>query len=449
MVLKTAKHIVVLDIVGLSPRHLQNQELTPNLNRLARKGAAAKLIPPFPPVTGTVQATLTTGYEPSRHGIICNGLYDKVQRKISMWGQNALPLQGGYIWDLLKKYDPGAKTAVLFWQYLKYATADILITPAPVHLEHGLQEWCFSKPVGWYEHVAAQLGPFELKSFWGPLASFASSKWIAQAALATLHTFAPALTLVYLPNLDYEAQRFGPDSAETQKSLREIDSLIGEFCAEIDKLGRMDDTAVVILSEYVIHPVEYPVHINRILREAGLLQVNRIGGKEYLDLYNSKAFALADHQVAHIYVQDYPISLVEKLLLNVRGIGELLGDLGKRRWRIDHPNSGDLVAIASRDAWFTYYWWNDPEAAPPFAHTVDIHRKPGYDPMELFIDPQTHRIPLTPEFIKGSHGVPPVGEEDLVSIIAAGPGSELLGLRVKWAARDIPLLLLKMLGHRS
>jgi predicted AlkP superfamily pyrophosphatase or phosphodiesterase len=186
-----------------------------------------------------------------------------------MWEQTGSPIEGERIWDTLKRLDPDATTAVLFWQYIKYASADILITPSPIHLEDGMKEWYFSKPVGWYEQVAEKRGPFRLHSFWGPLASFASSEWIAGSALDTLRTFDPTLTLVYLPNLDYQAQRFGPESPEARQSVKEIDNLVGEFVDELDRMDKGDDTALVLLSEYAIQPVQRPVYINRILRNHG------------------------------------------------------------------------------------------------------------------------------------------------------------------------------------
>jgi predicted AlkP superfamily pyrophosphatase or phosphodiesterase len=444
---KPAKRVVVLNLVGLTPTHTNNRELTPNINRIASGGNVSKIRPPFPPVTGTVQTTLLTGYEANRHGIVSNGRYNIDERKVTMWEQTAAPIEGERIWDMLKRLDSNATSAVLFWQYMKYASADILITPSPIHLEDGMKEWYFSKPTGWYEQVADKRGPFRLHSFWGPLASFASSEWIAGAALDTIRTFDPTLTLVYLPNLDYQAQRFGPESSEAKQSVKEIDNLVGEFVDELDRMGKGDDTALLILSEYAIQPVHRPVYINRILRDNGWLKVNRVDGKEYVDLYHSQAFAVVDHQVAHIYIQGDIEHEVSSALEEVDGIDQVLGELGKRQRRLDHPRSGELVAVAERDSWFPYYWWYEDIDAPPFARTIDIHRKPGYDPVELFVDKQTRSIPLKPELIKGSHGVLPTTNDDLVSVITTGPSSELLGTRKEWEARDIPLLLLNLLGH--
>lgn len=448
--IKEAKRVIVLDLVGLTPANLQDKELTPNLNKIASRGVAAKIKPPFPPVTGTVQATLTTGRYPEGHGIVGNGCYRRDQRQAVMWDQNASPVCGERIWDLLKLHDPRAKTAVLFWQHIKYATADIVITPSPLHSERGMEEWYFSKPAGLYGQLAARQGPFQLHNFWGPLASFSSSQWIARAALETVNLYDPDLTMAYLPNLDYNAQKFGPDSDEAKQSVKQIDSLIGWFVEELDHAGKGEDTALVLLSEYAIRPVSRLVYINRILRDHKWLEVNRIGGKEYIDFYRSKAFAVVDHQVAHVYVQEKDIiHQVARVLQETDGIEQVLGITGKRRWRVNHPSSGELVAVSKKDAWFPYYWWYEDSAAPHYARTVDIHNKPGYDPVELFLDPETRSIPLRPDLVRGSHGSFPTGNDDLVSLIATGPSTGLLANEEVWEAGDIPFLILDLLGYST
>lgn len=445
-----AKHVIVLDLVGLTPAHLENKELTPHLNRIASKGSVSRIKPVFPAVTGSMQATLTTGEEPSRHGIVGNGRFDRVQKEALVWEQTVAPVEGERIWDTLKKLNPDATTAVLFMQHIKYDSADIIITPSPMHLEQGMQEWYFSKPPRLYEHIAEKQGPFKLHSFWGPLAGTASSEWISKAALHIFEHHQPTLTFVYLPNLDYQAQRFGPESEQQYKAVSEVDEIVGQFVQSVEELGMAQDTAIVLLSEYTLHHVDRPVYLNRVLREMGWLKVIELNGKEYPDLYHSQAFAVVDHQIAHIYIQDPAIrGDVERVLKETAGVAQVLGDVGKKQWGVDHPNAGELIAVSERNAWFAYYWWEHPDEAPPYATTVDIHRKPGYDPVELFIDPATRSIPLTPERIKGSHGVPPVSEEDLVSLIAVGPSHELVNQSSVWAARDIPTLLFNMLGYDS
>jgi predicted AlkP superfamily pyrophosphatase or phosphodiesterase len=443
---ESAKRVIVLNVVGLTPAHLADNRLT-NLRAILSDGAMAKVKPPFPAVTGTVQATFLTGLEPSRHGVVCNGYFDRKRQMVTMWEQTGINISGEMIWDTLKRIDPTAVTAVLFWQFIKFASADIVITPSPVHTTQGVTQWCFSKPTGWYEGIASEHGPFPLHFFWGPLASIPSTEWIAKSALDTVRTIDPKLTLVYLPNLDYDAQRYGPDSAQANRAMQELDNVIGNLVSELKAMKKWDDTAFVIFSEYAFQPVTRPVYINRILREHGWLKINHIGDKEYLDLYNSKAFALADHQIAHIYASPEVIDEIITVLENTDGVDQILGKMGKRNYRIDHPNAGELIAVAAKDAWFTYYWWFDDSDAPLFTKTVDIHRKPGYDPVELFIDKGTGTIPLTPHLIKGSHGGPVTREEDMVSILACGPGTGDLVKQPVWEMRDITGYVLGLLGH--
>lgn len=445
---KKAKHVVVLDLVGLTPVHLEEKERTPNLNAIAAKGSVSAIKPVFPAVTGSMQATLTTGVEPSRHGIVGNGRFDRKSREVLMWEQTIAPLEGERIWDTLKRLDPDSTSAVLFMQHIKYDSADYIVTPSPMHLEQGMEEWYFSNPPGLYEEIAEKQGPFKLHSFWGPLAGAASSEWISKAALHIMESHKPTLTYVYLPNLDYQAQRFGPSSNQQHQAITEIDQIVGQFVESLEAMGAMEDTTVMILSEYALHPVDTPIYLNRILREQGWLKVIELNGKEYLDTYHSQAFAVVDHQIAHIYIRDVAITdQVKQVLQATEGVDQVIDDSGKEEWKLNHPNAGELVVVAERNAWFPYYWWTDPNAAPPYATTVDIHRKPGYDPVELFIDMSTRSIPLTPERIRGSHGVLPVTDDDLVSLIAIGPSHDVINQSRVWQAKDIPSIIFSLLGH--
>jgi predicted AlkP superfamily pyrophosphatase or phosphodiesterase len=145
---------------------------------------------------------------------------------------------------------------------------------------------------------------------------------------------------------------------------------------------------VTVLSEYGITDVSRPVDVNRMLRAEGLLHVHTQAGMEYLDPWTSRAFAVADHQVAHVYVRDpADVPAVAKLCAAVPGVAEVLGEEGKAAGGLGHPRSGELVLLADPHAWFTYYYWLDDARAPDFARLVEIHRKPGYDPAELLFDP--------------------------------------------------------------
>jgi predicted AlkP superfamily pyrophosphatase or phosphodiesterase len=266
--------------------------------------------------------------------------------------------------------------------------------------------WCYSKPVGFYEELAAKIGEFDLSSYWGPLASAKSSEWIASAAEYTLEKEKPNMVFVYIPHVDYSAQRFGKGSSQTRDDLKRADEIVGRLEEKVASLGIKDHTEFIIVSEYGFNNVSGAVPLNTVLRDSGLLSVRQIQGKEYLDLEYSKAFAMVDHQVAHVFVKDGFEGTVKKSLEGTAGVDMMLDSEGKKALGIDHPRSGELIAVAAPDKWFSYYWWHDKDQAPEFAQRVDIHRKPGYDPVELFFDPKTRSIPIEPSLVKGSHGRP-------------------------------------------
>ena len=395
--------VLVINVAALAPEHIVR---CPNIARLAREGWAAPMDPVFPAVTCTVQATLTTGVPPAQHGIVANGLFDRDTLSFGFWEQPVKLVQAPRIWDLLKQRDPSKTCAILFWQQCLYANADVIVTPKPIHNDHGgMIQWCYSKPVGYYEQLCRTLGNFKLHHYWGPLAGIGSSRWIANAAIATLREKQPDLTLVYLPHLDYSSQKFGPQSPQLERGLQQVDDLVGQIVAAAGP-----ETTVFVVSEYSITPVTGAILPNRILRRAGLLAVREIAGREYLDIEHSAAWAMVDHQVAHIYCQPGAVDAARTTLSQEAGI---------EFRKPDHPRSGELVAVAPRDKWFAYYWWLDDRKAPPFARHIDIHRKPGYDPCELWFDWPWLRIPLRPDRVCGSHG-----RDDVpATFVARGPAA--------------------------
>ncbi len=441
--------MLVLDLVCLTLDHLKDRAATPNLNALADRGYAVSLRPPFPAVTCTAHATLTTGTTPREHGVVCNGMFERDRFAIRFWDQPTSMVKQPKIWETLRERDPSATSALLFFQNTMFATADVVVTPAPIHLDEGLVPWCYSKPVGFYERLAEKHGGFQLPWYWGPLAGSKSSEWIAKAALDTLEEHRPTLTFVYLPHLDYNTQRFGASSDQFKADLATMDRVVGEIVAGVEQLGLADDTAVVLLSEYAMTDVSRPVLLNRELRQRGLLAVREIGGREYLDAELSTAFAMVDHQMAHVYVngsEPDELTRVRAALEAVDGVERVLDRSEQAAYEVDHPSSGDLVVIAESDAWFAYYWWLDDALAPPYAREIDIHRKPAYDPVELFFDPATKSIPLRPELVRGSHGRPPDLEPGRPALIVAQagvarPSSDELDMR------EVPGVILGLLGH--
>ena len=396
-------------MVGLESSNIFADNL-PNIQQVAERGAYRPVTPVFPAVTSTVQASLLTGKYPNEHGIISNGTYNRSNYSVSYWDQDSSLVQAPRIWDFLGNgKSDDVRSAVLFWQNTLHARSDVVVTPKPIHLENGMITWCYSRPPNFYEDILKpKLGEFQLATYWGPLASSKSTDWIAAATEVTFETQRPSILFTYFPHVDYSAQRFGKNSREVIEDLVKADNLIGGFIEKVRKLDLLDNTEFVILSEYPFSDVEGFINLNLLLRDEGFLQVRQIGGFEFIDFEYSDAFAMVDHQVAHIYVKKPTrIDQVKEYLVKIPGMDRVLSTVSeKHEFQIDHPKSGELIAISDKNKLFTYYWWYDPSLAPPFATTVDIHRKPGYDPVELFFDHHKKSIPLDASLVRSSHGRP-------------------------------------------
>ncbi|MDC0682331.1 alkaline phosphatase family protein [Sorangium atrum] len=381
---------VVLNVVGLTGELLG--DATPNLKRLAREGAMRPLQTVLPAVTCTVQSTFTTGLLPSGHGCVANGWYFRDIAEVNLWRQANQLVAGEKIWEAARRRDPTFTCAKLFWWYNMYSSADYAVTPRPIYWADGLKlPDIYTEPASLRDELVVRLGEFPLFNFWGPNADIRSTEWIARCARHMYDTRRPTLTLVYLPHLDYNLQRLGPDHPAIKDDLRAVDAVCGELIDHV----RKDGARVIVLSEYGITRVSGVVHINRALREQDLLRVRNERGLEKLDAGASEAFAVADHQIAHVYVRrPERIQEVKALLERLPGVEVVLDAEGKRSAGLEHARSGELIAISRADRWFSYYYWLDDDSAPEFARTVDIHRKPGYDPVELFADPKLRALPV-------------------------------------------------------
>jgi predicted AlkP superfamily pyrophosphatase or phosphodiesterase len=457
------EHVIVIDVVGLELEHLQSG-LVPNIANLAEQGESFRMEPVFPAVTCTVQASILSGQYPDQHGIVANGLYDRAKYTTSFWEQEDALVEADRVWDRTKnpmqerrvqpkegsgkkrsKSSPNifpdigpspssssvsksasvsssssssssypsfscfstTKTAVLFWQNTMYASSDTIVTPRPLHMEDGMVMWCYSKPVGLYDNeLTKNFGEFNLGSYWGPFASAKSSEWITKATNYVLEQQRPNLLFTYIPHVDYSAQRHGKSSSQVKDDLKKADDLVESIIEKCSDMKIREATQFIILSEYGFNDVRSAVPLNLELRRAGLLRTRNIQGKEYVDYELSGAFAMVDHQIAHIYVKDEFINKVKRLLQDTDGVHRVCAGQEKKTLKVDHERSGELIAISDRDKWFSYGWWYDSDNAPTFARKVDIHRKPGYDPVELFLDPKTKSIPLDTNLIKSSHGRP-------------------------------------------
>ena len=453
------KKLMAVIVVGLTPRHLG--PLTPRLSALARGGAMATLNTVTPAVTCSVQATFMTGARPHDHGAVGNGWLFRDQMEVWLWRQSNRLIEGEKIWEAGKKRDARFTCANMFWWYNMASSHDIGATPRPIYKADGRKlPDCYTVPGQLRERLTERLGPFPLFQFWGPATTIASTRWIAEATKLVMAEHDPTLTLAYLPHLDYDLQRFGPD--ETHPAVRQSLIDIDEVAGDLIDAARASGRSVIVLSEYGITPVDRPIHINRVLRDAGLLVVREEDGGELLDPMASRAFALSDHQIAHIYISDQQLlPKVREIVEGLPGVERVCGGAERGAIGLDHARSGELVAIADARSWFTYYYWNDDRRAPDFARTVEIHRKPGYDPVELFLDPAITRpklaigkrlllrklgfralmdvIPLDASLVRGSHGRLTDQTQDGPVVIASD--AELLR-RSRVAATEVKPLLL-------
>lgn len=408
---------VVINIVGLSSSLIG--EHTPFLAKYAAANHLHTIKPMLPAVTTAVQSTYLTGKWPSGHGIVGNGWYDRDDSEIKFWKQSNKLVKAESIWDKAKRKDPAFTCSQMFWWYNMYSSADYSLTPRPNYLADGRKlPDCYSQPSELRDFVQDKLGQFPLFQFWGPGANIKSSQWIADASMLTDDQYDPTLSLIYLPHLDYCQQKFGPDVLKIGAELTGIDKLVGKLVRFYEK----KNAEIILLSEYGITPVQSPIHLNRLFREEGLLQIRTERGLELLDAGASKAFVVADHQVAHVYINDPSVTgKVKSILEKVQGIELILDRKAQAVHHIDHERSGDLVLMANENSWFTYYFWLDDVKAPDYARSVDIHKKPGYDPCEMFMTSKLRAgykllrkklgfryvmdvIPLDATLIKGSHG---------------------------------------------
>jgi predicted AlkP superfamily pyrophosphatase or phosphodiesterase len=436
------RRIVLISVPGLRARDLSHM---PTLSSLADRGGMIPLEPTFPCVTCSVQATLTTGVTPDRHGITANGFFWRDKNQVELWTAWNEIFEAPQIWDLLHRHDSSLTSAVWFPLHIKGCGADYICTFAPIHNPDGSESlWCYTRPTELYGELRDTFGHFPLKHFWGPLANIKSSDWIIDSGIHASHKFHPDFSYVYLPHLDYAAQKFGPDSPQAIAALGELDASLSRMIAGYE--AALGETVWLVASEYVITEVSGVSYPNRTLREAGLLALSLDDdGKEILDPGGSTAFALADHQLAHVYVQDASrIEEVARLFRDQPGVERVL--VGKERgaFHLDHPRSGEVVLIARPDQWFAYYWWLNEEHAPAFARTVDIHRKPGYDPVEMFLDRETMSTPLNASLVKGSHGYPADAPERRGVLISSS--RELLGQRNSARDTDVARIVLDQFG---
>jgi predicted AlkP superfamily pyrophosphatase or phosphodiesterase len=440
------KRTAIINVVGLSESLLGPH--TPALNAFRQRGSFYHIKPAFPAVTCTAQSNYLTGQTPAVHGIVANGCYNRELAEVHFWKQSNHIVRAKKIWDELKAIDSTFTCAQLFWWFNMYSTADWSITPRPIYPADGRKVFdIYSSPSNIRAEIKKDLGEFPFPGFWGPAAGVQTpqgppdsvSKWIAQSAKWIEERFKPTLNLIYLPHLDYNLQRLGPGHPEIAKDLGRIDAIAGDLIQHLESRS----VQVAVLSEYGISAVTQPIHLNRLFRARGWIAIREELGRELLDCGASQVFAVADHQVAHVYLNNTSLESAARMELEkTPGVERVLGRAEQQAMGIDHERSGDLIAVAKENAWFTYYYWLDDDCAPDFARTVDIHRKPGYDPVELFLDPALRFpkfkiasrlvrkkmgfrmlmdiIPLDASLVRGSHGRLPENRKEWPILMRPG-----------------------------
>lgn len=434
--------LVLVNAVGLTSRLLS---LAPRLDRLAQRGWCVPLREAIPAVTCTAQATILTGQTAERHGIVGNGWLFRDTGEIRFWQQSNRLIQAEPIYQTARRLAAqrghSFRCAKLFWWFNQGATVDISVTPKPHYGSDGNKVFGISgTPEGLTQRLERELGPFPFHTFWGPMAGLPCTEWIARCAALVLRRERPDLTLVYLPHLDYDPQRFGVEGSDWPRLLRELD----DACLPLLDAAQEIGARVWVVSEYGHCTVSRVVEPNRALRRAGMLSVRPGPFGENLDTFTSRAFAVCDHQLAHVYVNDAAdLGRVRDLLAGLSGVNRVFAGAERAELGLDHCRSGEIVALAQRDAWFAYPFWLDDRLAPDYARTVNIHAKPGFDPCELFLDPKLRWprgrilgrllqkklgfrtlldvIPLTAELVRGSHGLAAKEATDRPILIGDGP----------------------------
>lgn len=376
-----AEQLLIINIAGLNATDIGPD--TPHLSVLADEGSGPlALQPPVPALTAPSQATVLTGALPAEHGIVSNGWYFRDLALVLNWQRSANLMGGETLWESARGVRRGLRCGNLFWRYATHGSCDVNVTERPTYWADGRKSPdIYTEPGDVRDELVERLGPFPLFHFWGPLANIESTRWIVDATRHFTQQRRFDLLLTYIPHLDYDHQRYGPQSAAGRQALRDMDREVGRLL----DTAREQGIRIAVVSDYAFESVSRPVFLNRILREAGWVRVRRAENGELLEPGASKAFAVCDQQIAHVYVKEAgAIAQVKQLLEGADGVEQVADREQMHQWGLDHPRTGDLFVIAEPECWFAFPYWFEESEAPDFAHCVAIHAKPGWDPSELF-----------------------------------------------------------------
>ena len=382
--------VILLVLAGLRRRDL---EAMPHLRALLAPGDEAVLAPSFPCLGGPLQANLLTGVTPDRHGIVADSRFDRSLRTIERNPALFSHLSQPPISEILRQHDPQLASSII-----------------------GLES-----PVGW---------------------GAAPRDNVKAAIDAVRHR--PAFLYLYLADLADSAQRCGPDSHELQIALADVDDMLGELIASVKEAYRSPAPLWLVTGGFTVSPVENVFRPNRVLYEAGWLELRDGDDGQIADLKRSRAFALVDRQVSHVFVADgqpSTIAQVAKLFRSQDEIDETLVGEERRRFDLEHRNSGDVILISAPDSWQAYPWWSDDQEAPAWARRTDAAHKLGADPLELFA--REGQVPLDLTLIQGSHGAPARDERQRSIVLSSEPGVIAGGVL---ADTDVCDLVLRQFG---
>ena len=329
----------------------------------------------FPAVTCVAQAALRTGLEPSGHGMVSNGWWSEELRRPLFWEQSSALVKGRRTW--------GRSTGLFFLQQSLGEDVDLIVSPAPIHRHGGgMIMGCYTKPGGMDGVLRKLCGKFPLWRYWGPLAA----PKVGRACVAyfeemtNVHDVDEAY--LYLPTLDYAAQRNGPDSAADIAALKELRRQLERLADVCMRRG----CSLAVTGDYEITEVgSEPVRPNVTLRRAGLYRTRTVAGMAYPDFYASSCFAMCDHEFCVLCGPE-----------SAKGAEALLATGDYEEPPAADRIAGRTVLLAKPGSWCDYAWWTDAREAPDYARHVDIHNKPGYDPRELFF--------FNRGTVRGTHG---------------------------------------------
>jgi predicted AlkP superfamily pyrophosphatase or phosphodiesterase len=313
------KKLVVIQVAGMGYDFLRHFNKT-KAGSLKFKSIESV----FPAVTCSVQASFRTASKPGEHGMVANGYWSRKLCRPLFWEQSSKLVDGRRIWEGFR--EKGGRAGMMFWQQSLGEDVDLVLSPAPIHKHHGgMIQDCYCHPSDLYKNLCDEIGEeFKLRHYWGPLANAKVGDWIASATEHVINNdeIAPELLFVYLPSLDYDLQRFGPKHLKSQKALEVTLKQIEKIVAASQNRG---DEAIIFGDYAITETPNGAVFPNKILLEAGFFKTRSVNSMLYPDLYGSRAFAMVDHQIAHVYIKDKTnIATIKDTLSETIGIEKVL-----------------------------------------------------------------------------------------------------------------------------